>query len=49
MIDFTWKLFRQTGNIETYLILKELEESGENASDESEQQGEGVSLFDTNL
>ncbi|WP_188453627.1 YqzL family protein [Virgibacillus oceani] len=25
MIDFTWKLFSQTGNIETYLLLKELE------------------------
>ncbi|SFA70443.1 YqzL-like protein [Lentibacillus halodurans] len=27
MIDFTWKLFSQTGNIETYLLLKELEKS----------------------
>ncbi|MGY0692889.1 YqzL family protein [Virgibacillus sp. FSP13] len=25
MIDFTWKLFSQTGNVETYLLLKELE------------------------
>ena len=25
MIDFTWKIFSQTGNIETYLLLKELE------------------------
>ncbi|RFA36380.1 YqzL family protein [Virgibacillus dokdonensis] len=25
MIDLTWKLFSQTGNIETYLIMKELE------------------------
>ncbi|MUK87096.1 YqzL family protein [Ornithinibacillus sp. L9] len=25
MIDFAWKLFSQTGNIETYLLLKELE------------------------
>lgn len=25
MIDFTWKVFSQTGNIETYLLLKELE------------------------
>lgn len=25
MIDFTWKLFSQTGNIETYLLFKELE------------------------
>lgn len=26
MIDVTWQLFCQTGNIETYLLLKELEE-----------------------
>lgn len=25
VIDLTWKLFSQTGNIETYLIMKELE------------------------
>lgn len=24
-MDLTWKLFSQTGNIETYLLLKELE------------------------
>ncbi|GFZ81894.1 hypothetical protein GCM10010978_23400 [Compostibacillus humi] len=24
MIDLTWKLFSQTGNIETYLLYKEL-------------------------
>lgn len=23
--EFTWKVFSQTGNIETYLLLKELE------------------------
>ncbi|MFU0791438.1 MAG: YqzL family protein [Virgibacillus proomii] len=25
VIDLTWKLFSQTGNIETYLLMKELE------------------------
>lgn len=25
MLDLTWKLFSQTGNIEAYLLLKELE------------------------
>ncbi|GAA5415540.1 hypothetical protein Pryu01_00571 [Paraliobacillus ryukyuensis] len=25
MIDLPWKLFSQTGNIETYLLMKELE------------------------
>ncbi len=25
MLDLAWKLFSQTGNIDTYLLLKELE------------------------
>jgi hypothetical protein len=25
MLDFTWKLFSQTGNVDTYLLFKELE------------------------
>ncbi|MDL4841509.1 YqzL family protein [Aquibacillus rhizosphaerae] len=25
MIDMSWKIFSQTGNIEAYLLLKELE------------------------
>ncbi|WP_084028950.1 YqzL family protein [Bacillus sp. J33] len=25
MMDFTWKVFSQTGNIDTYLLFKELE------------------------
>lgn len=25
MIDLTWKIFSQTGNIEAYLLMKELE------------------------
>ncbi|RYG74726.1 YqzL family protein [Lentibacillus lipolyticus] len=38
MIDFTWKLFSQTGNIETYLLLKELEnESMEEKADQQEE------------
>jgi len=26
VLDITWKLFTQTGNIEAYLLLKELED-----------------------
>ncbi|WP_152656244.1 YqzL family protein [Oceanobacillus sp. CFH 90083] len=36
MLDVTWNLFYQTGNIETYLLLKELEQQGE-AGREQEQ------------
>lgn len=25
MLDFTWKIFTQTGNLETYLLMKEIE------------------------
>lgn len=25
MIEFTWNIFSQTGNIDTYLLFKELE------------------------
>lgn len=25
MLDFTWRVFSQTGNIDTYLLFKELE------------------------
>lgn len=28
MLDITWKVFSHTGNIETYLLLKELENVG---------------------
>ncbi|MFD1018792.1 YqzL family protein [Thalassobacillus hwangdonensis] len=26
MIDLPWKVFSQTGNIETYLLMKEMEQ-----------------------
>ncbi|HLR80641.1 MAG TPA: YqzL family protein [Bacillota bacterium] len=48
MIDFTWKVFSQTGNVETYLLLKELEEEpkveARNTSEKSE-----ASALDTKM
>lgn len=29
MLDFTWKVFCKTGNIDTYLLLKEMEQGNE--------------------
>jgi hypothetical protein len=29
MKDFTWKVFCETGNIDTYLLFKELEGEGD--------------------
>lgn len=38
MLDFTWKVFCMTGDIDTYLLFKEMEEqdlgSGSDADDE---------------
>ncbi|HLR40124.1 MAG TPA: YqzL family protein [Virgibacillus sp.] len=48
MLDLTWKLFSQTGNIETYLLLKELE-SESNINDMGQTGDEKVSSLDTNL
>ena len=36
MIELTWKLFCQTGNIETYLLLKELEDDQEVGPEDGE-------------
>ena len=33
MLDFTWKVFSQTGNIDTYLLYKELEQTTEERPD----------------
>nr|WP_249226083.1 YqzL family protein [Oceanobacillus jordanicus] len=30
VIDLTWRVFSQTGNIETYLLMKELENEPNN-------------------
>ncbi|WP_163970030.1 YqzL family protein [Oceanobacillus halotolerans] len=49
MIDFTWKVFSQTGNIETYLLLKELEKDGINSSKEELEQHEDGSTVDTKM
>ena len=29
MMDFTWKVFTQTGSIDTYLLFKELEKENQ--------------------
>ncbi|SFA54068.1 YqzL-like protein [Anoxybacillus pushchinoensis] len=38
MLDFTWKLFSQTGNIDTYLLFKELER-------EAQEQGNNETYY----
>lgn len=38
MLELTWKLFSQTGNIDTYLLFKELEREHQPNGDEYEQE-----------
>ncbi|GIO27576.1 YqzL family protein [Ornithinibacillus bavariensis] len=50
MIDFVWKLFSQTGNIETYLLMKELENDYNELPDEGSSAANLDNLpVDTNL
>lgn len=46
VLDLTWKLFSQTGNIETYLLLKQLEDE---STINGTMQNEKVSSLDTNM
>jgi hypothetical protein len=48
VIDFTWKLFSQTGSIETYLLMKELEANHHNNTNDSNSDNDMIEL-DTNL
>ncbi|WP_082174549.1 YqzL family protein [Bacillus sp. FJAT-27231] len=38
MLDFTWKVFSETGSVEMYLLYKEIEKGGKYSPFEQEQQ-----------
>ncbi|WP_449537014.1 YqzL family protein [Ferdinandcohnia sp. Marseille-Q9671] len=41
MLDFTWKVFSQTGNVDTYLLFKEMEqEKNERPESQNEELAE---------
>jgi hypothetical protein len=48
VVELTWKLFSETGNIETYLLLKELE-NGVNQPELGNLNDDKISTFDTNM
>ncbi|MEN1970680.1 YqzL family protein [Lentibacillus sp. N15] len=48
MIDFTWKVFSQTGNIETYLLLKEMETEPTGKGQKRQHEKE-LTHLDTNM
>ncbi|HET7657954.1 MAG TPA: YqzL family protein [Bacillales bacterium] len=43
MLDFTWKVFCMTGSVDTYLLLKEIEDNGDE-SEEARTEGEPTRL-----
>lgn len=38
MLNFTWNVFSQTGNVDTYLLFKELEKENLERPDELEEE-----------
>ncbi|CEI84172.1 hypothetical protein J18TS1_28740 [Oceanobacillus oncorhynchi subsp. incaldanensis] len=46
MLDATWNLFYQTGNIETYLLLKELEQQGQLSQEKRQNENTQSSMGD---
>lgn len=38
MLDFTWKVFSQTGNVDMYLLFKELEKENHEGPNDFEDE-----------
>lgn len=38
MLEFTWKVFSETGSIDTYLLYKELEQTSSKQLEDEEQE-----------
>ena len=49
MIDFTWKVFSQTGNIETYLLMKQIENDDELTWNEKENKDKEIHSMDSKI
>ncbi|UOQ46447.1 YqzL family protein [Halobacillus salinarum] len=49
MLDLPWNVFRQTGNIETYLLIKELEISEQQADGQPNVLAENETSDDPNI
>ncbi|QTM99861.1 YqzL family protein [Sediminibacillus dalangtanensis] len=49
MLDFPWKIFSQTGNIETYLLMKEMESYYDEESSVNPNYKEQLQELDRNL
>lgn len=42
MLEFTWKVFAETGSIDTYLLFKELEKEGQDEPMKTEHEITGM-------
>lgn len=42
MLDFTWKIFSNTGNIDTYLLFKELEKENQDIPGDQDDELAGI-------
>ena len=47
MSELPWKLFEQTGNLEAYLLMKQVEELSEEKADEDTEELSSVSQVET--
>ncbi|MBU6079694.1 MULTISPECIES: YqzL family protein [Allobacillus] len=47
MSELPWKLFEKTGNLEAYLLMKQVEELSEEKADEDTEELSSVSQVET--
>jgi hypothetical protein len=38
MLDFTWEIFAETGNVDTYLLFKEMEVDKQGRAEQSDEE-----------
>mgnify|MGYP001167313396 CR=1 FL=1 len=44
MLDLPWKVFEKTGNIETYLLMKQMEETYRKMTDHPHKPSMGITI-----
>jgi len=49
VIDLTWKLFKETGSIESYLLFKELENDQHDSNEFGQMENDKESSLESNL
>jgi len=49
VIDFTWKVFSQTGNIETYLLMKQIENENDTGWNDKEPKDKEIHSLNSKI